>query len=117
MNCHLLLQLTCLPYLNRLSFPRSLPRHIVDTELFTQYDVMVNLLILILVLVITILMYKVLFYNKFIIRLYMLRALCAHHQEVKILLYSIWYHHTCMWPSRAQVERRLLIYTVVNHPV
>jgi len=30
---------------------------------------------------------------------------CAHHQWVKILLYSIWYHHTCRWPSRAQVER------------
>jgi len=24
----------------------------------------------------------------------MFRALCAYHQEVKILLYSIWYHHT-----------------------
>ena len=39
-------------------------------------------------------MHKVLFYNKLIIRLYMFRALCAHHQEVKIVLYSIWYHHT-----------------------
>jgi len=34
----------------------------------------------------------------------MFRALCAHHQEVKIVLYSIWYHHTCRWPSGAQVE-------------
>ena len=24
----------------------------------------------------------------------MFRALCAHHQEVKIVLYSIWYRHT-----------------------
>ena len=24
----------------------------------------------------------------------MFRALCAHHKEVKIVLYSIWYHHT-----------------------
>ena len=40
------------------------------------------------------LMHKIFFYNKFIIRLYMFRALCAHHQEVKILLYSIWYRHT-----------------------
>ena len=38
--------------------------------------------------------YKIFFYNKFIIRLYMFRALCAHHQEIKIVLYSIWYHHT-----------------------
>ena len=35
----------------------------------------------------------------------MFRTLCAHHQEVKIALYSIWYHHTCRWPSGAQVER------------
>ena len=39
-------------------------------------------------------------------RLYMFRKLCAHHQEVKIVVYSIWYHHTCRWPSCAQVERR-----------
>jgi len=52
-------------------------------------------------------MHNILFYNKFIIRLYMFRALCAHHQEVKIVLYSICYHHICRWPSRAQVERRV----------
>ena len=40
------------------------------------------------------LMHKFLFYNKFIICLYMFRALCAHHQEVKIVLYSMWYRHT-----------------------
>jgi len=49
-------------------------------------------------------MHKILFYSKVIIRLYMFRALGAHHQRVKIVLYSIWYHHTCRWPSRAQVE-------------
>ena len=32
----------------------------------------------------------------------MFRALCARHREVKIVLYSIWYHHTCRWPSSAQ---------------
>jgi len=37
----------------------------------------------------------------------MFRALCAYHQEVKIVLYSFWYHHTCRWPSPVQVERRL----------
>ena len=42
------------------------------------------------------------FYNKFIISLYMFRALCVHHQEGKIVLYSIWYHHTCRWPSGEQ---------------
>ena len=39
-------------------------------------------------------MHKVLFYNTFIIFLYMFRALCAHHQEVEIVLYSILYRHT-----------------------
>jgi hypothetical protein len=31
---------------------------------------------------------------SFISCLYMLRAPCAHHQEVRIVLYSLWYHHT-----------------------
>ena len=31
----------------------------------------------------------------------MFRALCAHHQEVKIVLYSIWCYHACRLPSRA----------------
>ena len=53
-------------------------------------------------------MHKLLFYYKFITCLYMFRALCAHHQEVKIILRSIWYHHTCRWPSGAQFERGLV---------
>jgi len=53
-------------------------------------------------------MHKIFFYNKFTIRLYMFRAQCAHYQEVKIVLYSIWYHHTSRWLSRAQVERGLI---------
>ena len=35
-----------------------------------------------------------LFYNKFISCLYMFRAPCAHRQEVRIVLYSLWYHQT-----------------------
>jgi len=58
-------------------------------------------------------MHKIFFYNKFIIRLYMFPALCAHHQEVKTLLYSIWYHHTCRWPSRAQAESEKLGYNIL----
>ena len=27
----------------------------------------------------------------------------AHRQEAKIVLYSLWYHHTYRWPSGAQV--------------
>jgi len=52
-------------------------------------------------------MHKILFYNKFIIFIYMFRAPYAHYQEVKIVLYSIWYHHTCRWSSGVQVERGL----------
>jgi len=46
-------------------------------------------------------------HNKFIVCLYMFRALCVYLQEVNVVLYSIWYHHTCRWPSLAQVEREL----------
>ena len=35
-----------------------------------------------------------LFYSKLISCLYMFRAPCAHRHEVKIVLYSLWYHHT-----------------------
>ena len=59
---------------------------------------------------------KSLFYNKFIICLYMFRALCAHHQEVKIVLYFNLYHHTCRWPSRAQVERELSLNLCTGRP-
>jgi len=56
-------------------------------------------------------MHSFLFYNKCIVCLYMFRALFAHYQEVKSVLYSIWYHHTCRLPSGAQVE------TVLSQPV
>jgi len=57
-------------------------------------------------------MHKILFYDKFITCLYMFRALCSHHQEVKTVLYNIWYHHTCRWPSGAQVGRRVFFQPV-----
>ena len=47
-----------------------------------------------LILVINQLNAQILVYNKIIICFYMFPALCAHHQEVKIVLYSVWYHHT-----------------------
>jgi len=31
---------------------------------------------------------------SFISCLYMFSSTCAHHQEVKIALHSLWYHHT-----------------------
>jgi len=50
------------------------------------------------------LMYKFLFYNKFIIFLYMFRALLCSSSGGQILLYSISYRHTCRWPSGAQMR-------------
>ena len=47
------------------------------------------------------------FYNKFISSLYMFRAHVFIVRRAKIVLYSLWYHHTCRWPSGAQVERGL----------
>ena len=41
----------------------------------------------------------------------MFRALCALHQEVKIVLHSNCYHQPYWWPSRAQVERGLNLCT------
>ena len=52
-------------------------------------------------------MQKSLIYNMFIIILYMFRALCAHYEKVKIVLYSIRYHQIFRWTSGAKVEREL----------
>ena len=35
-----------------------------------------------------------LFYNKFYFTPLHVSSTCADHQEVKITLYSLWYHHT-----------------------
>jgi len=65
-------------------------------------------------------MHKILFYNKFIKRLYMFRALCAHHQEVKIVLYIIWYHHTlsmvvrCTERPPTQCDDTTMLYTILT---
>jgi len=52
-------------------------------------------------------MHQFLFYNKFIVFLYMFRALLCSSSGDQIVLYSIWYHHTCRWPSRAQSSLNL----------
>jgi len=69
-------------------------------------------------------MQKYLFYNEFIIYLYMFRARSAHHQEVKIVLYSIWYRHTetSEWSktnlnqSRDSVWRYQMLYIQISPP-
>ena len=64
-----------------------------NTFVFWRFDVLLTVHRSI-ILVIKQLNAQNIFYNKFIICLYMIRALRAHHQGVKIVLYSIWYHHT-----------------------
>ena len=36
-------------------------------------------------------------------------SICAHHQEVKIALHSLWYQHTYRWPYRARVETKPIV--------
>ena len=43
-----------------------------------------------------------LFYSEFHFMPLHVSSTCAHHQEVKIALHSLWYHHTYRWPSRAR---------------
>ena len=49
-------------------------------------------------------MHKFLFYNKFILFLYMFRALCAHHQEVKLYFTTSRIVTLCRLLSGVQVE-------------
>jgi len=63
-------------------------------QVLPNFDVLLTVHIRIFILVINQLGAQNLFYNKFISCLYMFRAPCAHRQEVKIVLYSLWYHHT-----------------------
>jgi len=63
-------------------------------DIARNFDILLTVKFSIFILAINQLDAQNLFYNKFISCLYMFRALCAHHQEVKIVLYSIWYHHT-----------------------
>ena len=72
------------------------------TNLVKNFDVLLTVHLSIFILVIIQLDAQNLFNNKFISCLYTFRAPCAHRQEVKILLYSLWYHHTYRWPSRAR---------------
>ena len=74
---------------------------------YSYVDVLLTVQLSIYILVINQLDAQNLCYNKFISSLYMFRAPCAHRQEVKIVLYSLWYHRTYRWPSRAQAERGL----------
>jgi len=59
-------------------------------------------------------MHKILFYNKFITHLYTFRALCVHHQEVKLYYTVSGIVTHCRWPSGAHVERLSTAYIFHN---
>ena len=48
-----------------------------------------------------------LLHSKFYFMPLHVSSTCANHQQVKIALHSLWYHHTYRWPSGARVEREL----------
>ena len=76
------------------------------------FDVLLTVHLSIFILVIIQLDAQNLFNNKFISCLYMFRAPCAHCQEVKIVLYSLWYHYTetSEWSKITQITKITKIY-------
>ena len=72
----------------------------LEVNVYIRFDVLLTVRLSIFILVINQIDALNLFYNKFISCLYMFRAPCAQRQEVKIVLYSLWYHHAYRWPSR-----------------
>ena len=96
---------------NLLPMPSEQPFHVILVPVYTTQNTNLNVIFVINQLNVQILV----LYNKFIICFYMFQALCAHHQEVQIVLYSIWYHHTCRWQSSAQVESYLNLRTTATY--
>jgi len=73
--------------------------------MYRVFDVLLTVHLSIFISVINQLDAQNLFHSKFYFMSLHVSSTCAYHQEVKIVLHSLWYHHTYMWPSRAQVER------------
>ena len=57
-------------------------------------------------------MHKFLFYNKFIIFLYMFQALLCSSSGGQIALHSLWYHHTetSEWSKITKIQFYIYIY-------
>ena len=45
-----------------------------------------------------------LFHNKFYFMPLHVSSTCAHHQEVKIALHSLWYRHTYTWDKYTEMH-------------
>jgi len=65
----------------------------------TIFDVLLTVHLSILISVFNQLDAKNLFHNKFYFMPLHVSSTCAHHQDVKIALHSLWYHHTYRWLS------------------
>ena len=70
---------------------RAIKKITKNSDTLAYFDVLLTVHLSIFILIINQLDAQNLFYNKFISCLYMFRAPCAHRQEVKIVLYSLWY--------------------------
>ena len=81
-----------------------------DDDKLGNFDVLLTVHLRIFILVVNQLDAQNLFHNKFISCLYMFRAPCAHRQEVKIVLYSLWYHHTYRCVDTNQLDAQNLFY-------
>jgi len=84
------LQLTLLPWYKMSSFTLM-----SNNKEIMNFDVLLTLHLSIFVLVINQLDGQ---NFGFIIHV---SSTCAHHQEVKIAIHNLWYHHTHWWPCRA----------------
>ena len=67
---------------------------IVPKHLYTIFDVLLTVHLSIFISVFNQLGAQNLFHNKFYFMPLHVSSTCAHHQEVKIALPSLWYHHT-----------------------
>jgi len=85
---------------------------VLSINKYECFDVLLTVHLSIFTLVINQLDAQNSLYNKFISRLYMSRAPCAHRQEVKIVLHSLWCHHTgtSEWSKITKIVKITKIY-------
>jgi len=79
-------------------------RFICFSQTQQYFDVLLTVHLSIFISVINQIDAQNLFHNKFYFMPLHVSSTGAHHQEAKIALHSLWYHHTYRWPSRAQVH-------------
>jgi len=74
-------------------------------EQYRNFDVLLTVQLSIFISVFNQLDAQNLFHSKFYFMPLHVSSTCAYHQQVKIALHSLWYHHTYRWPSRARGMR------------